>query len=286
MASVHEERKRSIDENRKSLIEQTHLPKNNALGKDGPLDLNSCGPSSLQSFSGEDHEFQTRKKAQQEQVKSWCAEYMVAKKKAVDAERRDEEEYRNCVLEQDMIRSELEAQAKRRRDEQARLCQIENMEYANQARQRQENEMEADIEHQRRQTHYMQTCALVTEDTKLARNVNAEHRYRRDHFKGFPEEQVAQLYRENESVAEERRSIYAREAESEADWARHQEEMLSKMREVEEARHQMQNEERRIHLDILARQKEELDKRKAEMKTERLPEIGTAFFSRFGKSSR
>jgi hypothetical protein len=62
--------------------------------------------------------------------------------------------------------------------------------------------------------------------------------------------------------------------------------MLSKMREVEETRHQMQNEERRIHLDILARQKEELDKRKAEMKTERLPEIGTAFFSRFGKSSR
>ena len=286
MASVHEERKRSIDENRKSLIEQTHLPKNNALGKDGPLDLNSCGPSSLQCFSGEDHEYQTRKKAQQEQVKSWCAEKMVAKKKAVDAERRDEEEYHNCVLEQDTIRSELEAQAKRRRDEQARQCQIENMEYANQARQRQKNEMEADIEPQGRQTHSLQTCPLVTEDTKLSRNVNAEHLYRRDHFEGFSKEQVAQLYRENETVAEERRSIYAREAESEADWARHQEEMLSKMREVEEARHQMQNEERRIHLDILARQKEELDKRKAEMKTERLPEIGTAFFSRFGKSSR
>ncbi len=211
-------------------------------------------------------------------MKSWCAECMVAKKKAVDAKRRDDEEYHNCVLEQDMLHLELEAQAKRRRDEQARLCQVENMEYANQARQRRENEMEADIKAQR--------CPLVTEDTKLARNVNSEQWYRRDHFKGFSKEQVAQLYRENESVAEDRLKQKAREAESEADWAWHQEEMLSKMREVEETRHQMLNEERRIHLDVLARQNEELNKRKAQMKAERLPEIGTAYFSRFGRSSR
>lgn len=286
MASVQEERKRSLDEIKRSLSEQTKQPKNNALGEDGPLDLNSCGPSSLQCFSGEDHEYETRKKAQQEQLKSWCAEYMVAKKMALDAEGRDEHEYHNSVLEQDMIRSELEAHAKRRRAEQARLCQIENMEYARQARQRKDNEMKADDEAQRRQTNYLQTCPLVTEDTRLARNVNAEHRYRKDHFKGFSKEQVAQLYRENESVAEERRAIYAREAESEANWARYQVEMLSKMREAEEARQQMQIDERRVQLEILARQKEELEKRKAGMKAERLPEIGTIFFSRFGKSSR
>ena len=211
---------------------------------------------------------------------------MVAKKMDVDAKKRDEHEYHKSVLEQDMIRSEMEAHAKRRRVEQARLCQIENMEYARQARQRKDNEMKADYEAQLRQSHYLQTCPLVTEDTRLARNVDAEHRYRKDHFKGFPKEQVAQLYRENESVAEERRAINAREAESEADWARYQVEMLSKMQEAEEARQQMRIDERRVQLEILARQKEELDKRKAEMKAERLPEIGTMFFSRFGKSSR
>ena len=286
-SSVQAERKRSLDEIKMSLIEQMNQPKNNALGMDGPLDLSRCGPSSMQCFSGEDHEYEKRKKAQQEQVKSWCAESMIAKKKAFDAEQRDEREYHKYVLEQDMIRSELEAQVKRRRDEQARLCQIENMEYAHQARQRQEDEMKADHEAQLRQTHYVQTCPLVTEDTKLARNVNAEHRWRKDHFKGFSEEQVAHLYRENESVAQERRAVRLQEAENEANWARYQSEMLSKVREADEARQQIKNEERRINLEILAAQKEELDNRKAAIKTERFPEIGTSFFfSRFGKSSR
>jgi hypothetical protein len=287
MAFVQEERKRSLDEIRKSLIEQTNQPKNNALGMDGPLDLNRCGPSSLQCFSGEDHEYVKRKRAQQEQVKSWCAEVMIAKKKALDAEQRDEREYHNYVLEQDMIRSELETQVKRRRDERARLCQMENLMFAHQARQRHEDEMKADHEAQLRQTHYVETCPLVTEDTQLARNVYAEHRWRKDHFKGFPEEQVANIYRENESVAQERRAVRFQEAENEANWARYQAEMLSTVREADEARLQMKNEERRINIEILAEQKDELDNRKAAIKMERLPEIGTSFFfSRFGKSSR
>ena len=99
---------------------------------DGPLDLANCGPSSLQCFSGEDQAYERRKKAQQEQVKLWCAEYMVEKKRALAAERREEQEYANYVLEQDRMRSKMEEEAKSKREEEARLRQLENLEYARQ----------------------------------------------------------------------------------------------------------------------------------------------------------
>lgn len=267
---------------KQSLDEQTKQPKNNAPSgmDDGPLVLDHCGPSSLQRFSGEDHMFEIRKKAQQEQVKFWCAEYMVERNRALNAERKEKEDYANYVLEQDRIRSELEEEARRRKDEEARRRQLENMEYARQARERKEQEMRAE-------SQYLQTCPLLTEDTKLATNVNAQHRYRPDHFKGFEKDKVSQIYKENDAVVEEKRSISQGEAKVDAEWARHHENVVLKMSEAEEAKQRMIAEENRVHREILAKQKRELEERKARMEKERLPEISSEFFSRkFGQSCR
>mmetsp|Transcript_181 Transcript_181/g.436 ORF Transcript_181/g.436 Transcript_181/m.436 type:complete len:368 (+) Transcript_181:143-1246(+) len=282
-AEVQEARQRSLNEIKRSLDEQTKQPKNNAL-KDGPLDLANCGPSSLQCFSGEDHAQGTRKKAQQDQVKLWCAEYMVEKKRALDAERREEQDYANYVLEQDIIRSQLEEESKRKKDEEARLRQMENLEYARQARQRKEHEMEADNEAQRLQSHYLQTCPLLTEDTRLATNVNAKHRFRPDHFKGFQKDHVKQLYRENDAVVCEKREISNREANLEANWAKYHDQVVDKMRDAEEARQRMVAEENRVQMEILGQQKKE--NKEAELERNRHPEIGSEFFTRFGQSCR
>ncbi len=51
-----------------TLSEQVKHPKNNAIEKCDPLDLDSCGPSSIQRFQGEDNEYDSRKKIQQQQV--------------------------------------------------------------------------------------------------------------------------------------------------------------------------------------------------------------------------
>ncbi|KAL7552559.1 hypothetical protein ACHAWF_015795 [Thalassiosira exigua] len=285
-AAAQEARKKSLLEVKRSLDEQTKQPKNNALGKDGPLDLSNCGPSSLQCFSGEDHAYETRKKAQQEQVKMWCAEYMIEKKRSHDAERKEEQDYANYVLEQDRIRSQLEEEAKRKKDEDARLRQLENLEYARQARIRKEQGLEADNEAQRLQTHYLQTCPLLTEDTKLATNVNGEHRFRPDHFKGFQKDQIEQLYRENDAVVKEKREMCGHEAELEASWARYHAQMVASMGDAEEARQKRIAEENDRLRKSLQQQKAELDDRKAEMEKERLAAIGSEFFGCFGQSCR
>ncbi|KAL7532600.1 hypothetical protein ACHAXR_007889 [Thalassiosira sp. AJA248-18] len=283
-AAAQELKKRSLNEIKNSLYEQTTQPKNNALGMDGPLDLDHCGPSSLQCFSGEDHLYENRKKAQQEQTKLWTAEYMVAKRRALDDERKEEQDYANYVLEQDRIRSELEEAAKRKKADEARLRQLENLEYARQARQRKEHEMEAENEAQRLQSHYLQTCPLLTEDTKFATNVNAEHRFRPDHFKGFQKDLQRKLYKENDAVVEEKREVCNREAESEANWARYQAEEMKQRMFAEETKQRMLVEENRVQSSILAQQKEELEQKKAE--TENLAPIGSEFFMRFGQSCR
>mmetsp|Transcript_11926 Transcript_11926/g.22078 ORF Transcript_11926/g.22078 Transcript_11926/m.22078 type:complete len:367 (-) Transcript_11926:113-1213(-) len=285
-AAAQEAKKRKSLDVKKSLDAQTRQPKNNALSMDGPLDLVNCGPSSLQCFSGEDNAYGTRKKAQQKQVKLWCGEYMLEKNRALDAERKEEQDYAHYVLEQDRIRSELEVAAKRKKDEDARLRQFENMEYARQARERKEEELEADNNARRLESHYLQTCPLLTEDTKLATNVNAEHRFRPDHFKGFQKDQVNQVYKENDAVVEEKRRICAHEADSEANWARYNAEVVTKMSDAEEAKQRMIAEENHVQREILTQQKEELDNRKAEIKKEGIAEIGSEFFTRFGQSCR
>ncbi len=284
-AAIQEAKKQSLDELKVSLAEQVKQPKNNAL-KDGPIDFTDCGPSSLQYFAGEDHARELRTKAQQEQLKVWCVEDMMAKKKALDAQLQEEQEYSNQVLEQERLRFELEELAQRRREEDAMQRQIENMEYARQARQRLENEKMVESEAQRLQSQYFQTCSLLTEDAMSPASGHAGHMFRPDHFKGFQKEQVKHLYKENDAVVRQKHELLAQEAENEAKWARCNSDLIGKMHELEEARQRMAAEENRVHMEILARQKEELYKRKADMEKERLPGIGSEFFSRFGRSCR
>lgn len=51
-----------------SILEQMNLAKNDALQNGGPLNIDHCGPASLQVFSGEDSKFDDRVKVQKQQV--------------------------------------------------------------------------------------------------------------------------------------------------------------------------------------------------------------------------
>ena len=104
--------------------------------------------------------------------------------------------------------------------------------------------------------------------------------------KDFRKKKIKEIYRENDAVVEEKRDIFSQEAKLEADWAKYHAEMVREMEDAEKLKQRMVAEENRIHREILAHQKEELNRRKAEMKNARLPEIGTDFFKRFGQSCR
>ena len=271
---------------KKSLQEQVTHPKNNALRMDGPINLNVCGPSSVQCLSGEDPEYIRRKKAQQEQVQYWCAEDTLEKKRASEEEQRREQEYAEYVLEQDRIRAELEEAALKKKEEEARLRQHENMEYARLARERKEQEMEAEKQAQARQTHYLQTCPLLTEDTRLATNANAQHRFRPDHFKGYDKDTIKKIYQENDAVVEEKQEISNATANAERDWANCHAETIRQMERAEQAKQQRIEKENRAQREVLEQQRETLQKRKEDIEASKLPAIGTEFFQRFGQSCR
>lgn len=285
-AAIHEVKRQSLEDVKNSLKEQVTHPKNNALRMDGPLDLNACGPSSVQCLSGEDRDYDKRKKSQQEQVQYWCAEDTLEKKRAVEEEQRREREYAEYVFEQDRIRARLEEASARQKEEEAKMLQRENLEYARLTRERKQLELEAEKQAQARQSQYLQTCALLTEDTRLSTNANAQHRFRPDHFKGYDKSTIRQIYQENDAVVEEKQEISNARANDERVWARNHAEMIRRMCESEKDKQHRIEEENRLQREILQLQRENLLKRKEEMEKSKLPAIGTEFFQRFGQSCR
>jgi len=66
--AYQELKQKELQEVHATVREQLKQPKNNAIKQGGPLDLDHCGPSSIQTFQGEDPEYLERKTMQQQQV--------------------------------------------------------------------------------------------------------------------------------------------------------------------------------------------------------------------------
>ena len=254
------------------------MPKNNAP-KEGGLNLSICGPASLQVLNGEDHASSVRIKAQQEQVKLWCAQDSISKKMAQDEERRAEEKHAAYVLEQDRLRCSLEKEARLKRAEEERLRQLENLEYARQAQEQKMKDMQDERQAHKLQSHYLQTCPLLTEDTSMSVN-------RPDHFKGYEKDTRSQLWAENDRVLLEKQHNINREKQAEDAWASYDKHILNQMRNEEVLKQKRRDEENRLQREILAQQKAELHERRLQEKAESLPAIDGHFFRGFGTSCR
>ena len=269
-AAAQATRQKTIQEVKHMLDIQKIQPKNNAP-KEGGLDLSTAGPASLQVLSGEDRVHNMRIRAQQEQVKLWCAQDSISKKMAQDEERRAEEKHAAYVLEQDRLRCSLEEEARLKREEEARLRQLENLEYARQAKERKMKDMQDEKQ--------AQTCPLLTDDTSASVN-------RPDHFKGYEKDTRSQLWAENDSVLLEKQHNIIREKQAKDDWASYDKHILNQMRNDEVLKQKRRDEENRLHREILAQQRAELQQRRLQEKAESLPAIDGHFFNGFGQSCR
>jgi hypothetical protein len=267
----------TLQDLRRTLEEQVRQPKNNALA-DGKVDLDKCGLSSIQIFEGEDDKCTERKKIQQQQLKVWCSELMAEKERARLEEQKREQEYASRVLQNDGFLEHMEEEMMQRKEERAKLQQFENMQMAREAELRRKIEVQAEKEAgQLLQSH------LLTEDKNVSTNQMQPHRVRPDHFKGFDKDQIHKFYRDNDAVMEEKRRKAAEEANREADWARHEAEMLRRMDEAEQLRQQRIAEDNRDYGNTLHRQREEFRMRNA--KETEVAGIGTGFFEFFGRQS-
>ena len=202
--------------------------------------------------------------------------------------KRDEQAYAKYVLEQDRIRAQFEEEERFKRQEEARLRKLENLDLAKQANDRKKQEMEAENEALRAQSNFLKTCPLLTEDTKLAKNANDNHRYRPDHFKGYEQDTRKQLWMENDKVVKEKKALVECERELEGKWAGYQASVLDKMQQAEEEKQRFAELQNMKQREILAQQKAELEERRRQQEAERLPAIESesGFFSKFGQSCR
>jgi hypothetical protein len=68
---------KELEDVQATLQEQVKQPKNNAIFMADPLDLENCGPSSIQRFQGEDNDYDSRKRQQQQQVRFFYYFYSI-----------------------------------------------------------------------------------------------------------------------------------------------------------------------------------------------------------------
>ena len=281
-AAAKFKKNRKLQDIKHTLEQQVRQPKNNALAE-GEVELDRCGPSSIQIFDGEDHDYINRKKSHQREMQDWCAELIAEKERALLQEQKKEQEYNSYVLQHDRILKQMVEESAQRKKVRAKSQQDENMEIATKAAMRRQMDLQAKKEADVAQAHYLQNCELLTEEKRVSTNEMHPHRVRPDHFKGFDKEQGQKFFRDNEAVIAEKRGILIQDAKRDSDWASYEKELLRRMDETEALNRQRIVDENRTHRDILQRQREEFRVRNA--KTE-VAGIGEGFFDRFGQSRR
>ena len=274
-AAANSKKSQQLQDVKQTLQEQVRQPKNNAV--EGQIELDKCGPSSIQIFDGEDDGCADRKKIQQKQLRDWCSDLVVEKENARHEEQMSEQVEYVSILEK------MGEESMQRKNERAKLQQLENMNMAIQAELRREMELQAKKEADATQTCYLQNCQLLTEDKKVATSQMQPHRVRPDHFKGFDKDQIHKFYKDNDAVMEDKRDKSAQEANREAVWASFQAEMLRRTDDAEVLRQQRIADDNRDYSNTLQNQREEFRVRNAKTG---VAEIGAGFFERFGQSCR
>jgi len=269
-----------------TLSRQALQAKNNALREGGPLNLDICGPSSVQCFAGEDHTYKDRRKAQQEQLQYWCSQGMKITYDKFEKEKREKDDYSKYIIEEDQMRCNIAEDEERHRRDVMRSVMLENKQLAD-ARQKKKQE----IYEQEKQNDYEETKAVTTspfycEDTNYAKSAISDHRFRPDHFKGFSPETLKSIIANNDSVVEEKNTLQEEERIREDFWAEKESQMILQMEEAERHKKLLQVEENKVQSETLTKQREELKQKQLQMKEDRFGSIGQGFFQKFGTSCR
>ena len=278
---------REKQEVEQTLLEQMQLEKNNAPMISEAPELEKCGASSAQCFSGEDTSSKERTKMQQEQIKQWCAQQVSERKQKECLEMEEQMAYARHVLDQDEVLGEIQRQEDEERALMVKSVQQYNREQAEKSKlekmiQRQDDKADGEtLIEQAKQSSFL------SEDTSVAQSALYPHRHRPDHFKGFDSGLVEKIYRQNDAVLSERQEKEREEREYEEEWANHQAAVIEKLEEAEldqTAQIRESNLQQAIFLEL---QRKELAEKQRQSERDRFGAISVesgGLFSRFGTS--
>ncbi len=274
-----------LREIKESLDEQALQPKNNAIGR-GTLNIDACGPSSAQQFSGEDHNFDVRVRRQQQQLKGWCYNGVDEKESKAKLDKQKEEDYARCVIEEDKLRYEVALEKQEQRAEIQASVNSDNLQLTNERRRQMLENLNEAKRLEAEEMKYVLTSPFFCEDTNYTKSAISGHRVRPDHFKGFSNGQIKEVFQLNDEVVKEKEALRMEEKALENRWATQQMELIAYTEEMEKKKQENIAKENKIQADTIKIQREESKKKKAQMDQDRFGSIGYGFFQKFGTSCR
>lgn len=275
---MEENRRQRMNQYQETLRQQSMQPKNNALGRCEPLDLDNCGSSSIQRFQGEDTEYKDRIKKQHLQLNRWCSEAVKEKKKQKESQDYEEQEYANYVLEED----ELRTKAQLDKEEQIAVIeasvQEENKRIAEEKQKRMKQMTDVEKELEALESRHVLTSPFYCEKSSCdGSNVPSD-------FKGFGKEKVEMIIKSNEVLLTEKLTVKQEEMKREEEWASQHNYMIQQMEVLELQRKKAKENEIKLQQEILNKQMMEQKEKQEQMKKDRFGEIGYGFFQKFGKT--
>jgi hypothetical protein len=148
--------------------------------------------SGLQKFHGEDLSYAQRVKAQQEELRQWCAELSQQKMEKQAEETRIAAEYAERAVQIDQMKTDLESTARSARTQTNVAVAEYQLAQAAAKREREAAAQKAEMQDNVEEIQKNLAADLLTENPAVGRSFAAANRLRPDHYKGMsPAEQQA-----------------------------------------------------------------------------------------------
>jgi hypothetical protein len=195
---------------------------NPKLVKTTPINPANCGIAACQSFMGEDHDYQRRRKLQSTQFKQWCELKMVENKSIKEQEKDEDKQYCEYLKRIDEVRLEHDVEEgivqSRKvielRDDNKFLAKTKKV---SDQRYKQENEQYNQWEVQ----NQLSNPVLAEDPNQAAAPGLGPTRVRRDHWKGMAQEEINEIYAFNALQMDEKAQKAAMERDEDKNWAAH-----------------------------------------------------------------
>jgi hypothetical protein len=244
------------------------------------FDLSKCTTSSAQVFAGEDLNRANRLKSQKDQMRRWIQEQCAEKSSNKDNENDDNANYAIMLKAIDEIRDSADREEKEMKDYLKETVNAQNNDLAIQQKQKRDELA--------RNSKLSQgnTLNMEPEDTMSALDPLTGRIVRKDMFKGFTPAQKKTFLQENELIAQQKRNERISEANRDADWVMQQSFVLRAMEQANYEDNMMKEAHKNNYLAELNQQISEQRSRKETSDKTKYGNIGSEFFSSFGRDCR
>jgi len=268
-----------------TLAEQISRKQNSTNSTERSLDSDSCGPSALQKFEGEDPHKKQREEEKRNQVKNWCAE-QVSEKERKRREDMDAKRLEGLRLAQEVERRrQMEESLANARAQRLREIQMENIQRAKELELSRRNSQQKRHYEEQKIVENMKRDPFLTENGPWT-SAQSPHRVRPDHYKGFDEETTKQFLSENDTLLEAKRDKEEDDMIKEQCWIEAQRLMTANYDMMTQRKQDLRNQDNMIHVDTLKRQQMEAKERHDKERDRIFGTIKSDFFDQFGKSCR